>query len=99
MEHNEHLEKLRELYGGHLDDIFGIPPKPKLPKIDELCPFCGGDGKLVINTECGGHGDYGKFAAVQCKDCGARGRRVALNGYYGSTETEEDAIISWNHRV
>ena len=59
--------------------------KGRLIKMKEIkpCPFCGGEGELIIES--------GWSIWVSCKSCGAEGAWVDTN--------EDDAIDKWNMRV
>lgn len=72
---------------------------PKATIRVENCPFCGGAPDIVYKTECGGHGEYYRTVKVFCTKCHASTRHFVLDGYYGSTESELDAIAAWNERV
>lgn len=70
--------------------------------MDELkpCPFCGGEGCVELEDQCGGMGLFVTVVHVTCKKCGAKGG--AFDSY---SHTKHEvllkalAIDSWNKRA
>ena len=62
------------------------------------CPFCGGESKLEITTECWGHGEYHENYFIKCMRCGSRGKSEVV---YDKTprQCEADCIENWNRRT
>lgn len=69
-------------------------------RIINLCPFCGGKGKLIKEQEYDYNfsiwGDYKYFVRVQCKSCGATGKKVKVSQKYCANQ---EAIQFWNKRA
>lgn len=61
------------------------------------CPFCGSTN-IGIEKErrTYGHGEYPLIAYVECRDCGAHTKDFIVDGFYGETTTEADAVNAWN---
>lgn len=62
------------------------------------CPFCGGSAELIKQYRLDGQTHY-EVAKVRCQDCKCQTDDYILNGYYGSTDTVQDACKAWNRRV
>lgn len=62
------------------------------------CPFCSGKAELRHERIPDGHVSY-QVAYVRCTACGCRTPDFTIDGYYGSTETEADAIAAWSKRA
>lgn len=56
------------------------------------CPFCGGEGKLVVYNAAA----FKKESAVICQECFVRGPSVSVSPEYASSEKATEA---WNRRV
>lgn len=66
----------------------------------KLCPFCGGEAKLVKTTECWGHGEYHEVRYVTCTKCGVKGPSVCdMEVMYEKTATWDSVAERWNRRV
>lgn len=65
----------------------------------KLCPFCGGEAKLVKTTECWGHGEYHEVRYVTCTKCGVKGPSVCDMEVYEKTATWDSVAARWNGRV
>jgi Lar family restriction alleviation protein len=61
------------------------------------CPFCGGEAELVKAFPLDGQTHY-EVAKVRCSMCKCQTDDYILNGYYGSTDTVQDAFEAWNKR-
>ena len=64
------------------------------------CPFCGGHGRLEIDSRCEGFGCNTTYVYVTCQNCGASGGK-ADSYFCGSDETYLKllAIDSWERRA
>lgn len=62
------------------------------------CPFCSGKAELRRESKPDGHVSY-KVAYVCCTACGCRTKEFTIDGYYGSTTSEADAIAAWKKRA
>lgn len=69
-------------------------PVPEL----KPCPFCGGPAEFETRYRTDGQTHY-EVAVVACQLCGCRTDDYILNGYYGSDDTQQDAIDAWNKRT
>lgn len=73
-----------------------------------LCPFCGGESKVVNNNYCADmqfDDDHDEFYCM-CTHCGAKGEsyhvrnaRYRKNGKEELEEAEQKAIAAWNKRT
>lgn len=61
------------------------------------CPFCGGEAILYKEEIPDGKISY-HTARIKCDNCGCATRQYIIDGYYGSTDTVEDCISTWNNR-
>ncbi len=64
----------------------------------KTCPFCGANAIWHEYSESDPPCSY-TAGYVLCSNCGCRTRSYTLDGYYGSTDTKEDAIAAWNKRM
>lgn len=62
------------------------------------CPFCNGKAELRRERMSDGNVIY-TDAYVCCTACGCRTPNFTIDGYYGATTTEADAIAAWKRRV
>ena len=61
------------------------------------CPFCGSTNiGIEKSRKCIAHGEVPLYAHVECYDCGAQTKPVIVDGSYGETTTEVDAVNAWN---
>lgn len=64
----------------------------------EKCPHCGAvaiwNEYEELDPPCHYRAGYAK-----CTQCGCRTRTYILDGYYGSTDTKEEAFAVWNQRL
>lgn len=58
------------------------------------CPFCGGEGIVVLN----GTYQTDLYYVVQCRQCGAKAKPVSLSRYTSDDLDREKAIKAWNMR-
>ena len=64
------------------------------------CPFCGGQGKLKVGSECGGFGCNTTLVYVECEQCGARGETADSYFHDGNEAVlKMIAILGWNRRA
>ena len=62
------------------------------------CPCCGNVAKVIHECKPDGRCSY-KVAFVRCSACVVRTADYIIDGYYGSTTKEEDAVAAWNRRA
>ena len=62
------------------------------------CPFCGGEAELIKQYHLDGQTHY-EVAKVRCSMCKCQTDDYILDGYYGSTDTAQDAVDDWNKRI
>lgn len=63
------------------------------------CPFCGGEASLLRRYKRLDGGGWYKIAVVECDDCGSNGGDYIVDGHFGASTSEQDAIDAWNRRV
>lgn len=61
------------------------------------CAHCGGRSVLTHDQRQDGNCWY-KVAYIHCTECGVRTCDYIIDGYYGSDDSEQDAIDAWNKR-
>ena len=65
----------------------------------KLCPFCGGEAKIVHSTVCAGHGEIAFYFYASCSKCWGSGRKFCIRLDGTEEECKEKAAEAWNQRV